>query len=203
MSNDADSLELLSVVAAVHHERVGQTLDDRALSLAETLLGVSASGVRKVDRGTDLDVVAIIKQSDQQKSSFLQGTLRYSQFRFRCAAQPLSHPLYPSSPQCCVFAYSSSYPGSANLRSNNRWKLEMNLVAEEALLQKHVRQRNVPDLNILVAPLVEELDRAHLRKSILGQHGVGRSRVLDLDFPVVRHFDAVCTCCRGGGIRKR
>lgn len=58
MSNDADSHELLSVVAAVHHEGVGQALDDGALSLAETLGGIATSGVRKVDRGADLDVVA-------------------------------------------------------------------------------------------------------------------------------------------------
>ena len=53
---------------------------------------------------------------------------------------------------------------------------------------KHLRQGDVPDLNILVAPLVEQLDAAHLREGILGQHGEGRSRVLDLDFPVVRHY---------------
>ena len=59
VGNDADSHELLSVVAAVHHEGVGQALDDGALSLAETLGSIAASGVRKVDRGADLDVVAI------------------------------------------------------------------------------------------------------------------------------------------------
>lgn len=59
MSNDADSHELLSVVAAVHHDGVGETLDDGALRLAEALGGVAASGVREVDRGADLDVVAI------------------------------------------------------------------------------------------------------------------------------------------------
>lgn len=53
---------------------------------------------------------------------------------------------------------------------------------------KHLRQGDVPDLNVLVAPLVEQLDAAHLGESILGQHVVNRSRVLDLDFPVVRHY---------------
>lgn len=48
----------------------------------------------------------------------------------------------------------------------------------------HVRQGDVPDLNILVTPLVEELDGALLGERLLGQDLEG-SR--DLDFPVVRH----------------
>lgn len=59
MGNNADGHELLAVVAAVHHERVGQTLNDGALSLAETLGGVAASGVREVDGVTNLNVVAV------------------------------------------------------------------------------------------------------------------------------------------------
>jgi hypothetical protein len=59
VGNDADSHELLSVVAAVHHDGVGETLNDGALGLAETLGGITASGVREVDRGADLNVVAI------------------------------------------------------------------------------------------------------------------------------------------------
>lgn len=58
MSNNADSQELLSVVTAVHHERVGETLDDGALSLAETLSGIATGSVGNVDRGADLNVVA-------------------------------------------------------------------------------------------------------------------------------------------------
>ena len=58
VGNDADSHELLSVVAAVHHERVGKTLNDGALGLAESLLGVTTSRVGEVDGLTDLDVVA-------------------------------------------------------------------------------------------------------------------------------------------------
>ena len=58
MGNNADSLELLAVVATVHHDRVGQTLNDGALGLAETLGGITASSVGDVDRGADLDVVA-------------------------------------------------------------------------------------------------------------------------------------------------
>jgi hypothetical protein len=58
VGDDADGHELLSVVTAVHHEGVGETLDDRALCLSESLLGVSAGGVGDVDGGSDLDVVA-------------------------------------------------------------------------------------------------------------------------------------------------
>jgi len=45
VSNNADSHELLAVVAAVHHERVGKTLDDGALGLPESLDSISAGGV--------------------------------------------------------------------------------------------------------------------------------------------------------------
>lgn len=60
VSNDADGHQLLAVVAAVHHERVGQTLNDGAVGLAESLGGISASGVRYVDWGSDLNVVAVM-----------------------------------------------------------------------------------------------------------------------------------------------
>lgn len=43
--HDLDSEELLAVVPSVHHERVGETLDDGALGLPETLGGVTASSV--------------------------------------------------------------------------------------------------------------------------------------------------------------
>ena len=39
---DAHCHQLLAVVAAVHHERVGEALHDRALSLAEPLHLVTA-----------------------------------------------------------------------------------------------------------------------------------------------------------------
>jgi hypothetical protein len=58
VGDDADGHQLLSVVAAVHHQGVGETLDDGALGLPEPLLGISAGGVRDVDGGADLDVVA-------------------------------------------------------------------------------------------------------------------------------------------------
>jgi hypothetical protein len=50
MLDDADSHDLLAVVAPVHHERVCEALDDRALRLAEPLLGVTSRGVRQVHR---------------------------------------------------------------------------------------------------------------------------------------------------------
>jgi hypothetical protein len=63
VSDNSDSHELLSVVAAVHHQRVGKTLDDWALCLSESLLCVSAGRVGDVDRCSDLDVVAVLKVS--------------------------------------------------------------------------------------------------------------------------------------------
>jgi hypothetical protein len=45
VSDDADGHQLLAVVAAVHHEGVGQALNDGALSLPEPLDGIAASGV--------------------------------------------------------------------------------------------------------------------------------------------------------------
>lgn len=41
--HDADGHELLAVVATTHHQRVGETLDNRALSLTETLDSESSS----------------------------------------------------------------------------------------------------------------------------------------------------------------
>lgn len=56
--NNAGGLDLLAVVAAVHHERVGETLNDGALGLPEPLDGIAAGRVGEVDRA-ELDVVAI------------------------------------------------------------------------------------------------------------------------------------------------
>ena len=49
MSDDADSHELLAVVAAVHHEGVRESLDDGTLCFSESLDGIPAGGVRDVD----------------------------------------------------------------------------------------------------------------------------------------------------------
>lgn len=48
MFDDTDGHQLLAVVAAVHHHGVGQTLHDGTLGLAETLGGITPSGVREV-----------------------------------------------------------------------------------------------------------------------------------------------------------
>ena len=45
VGNDSDSHELLAVVAAVHHERVGEALNDGALGLPESLDGITAGRV--------------------------------------------------------------------------------------------------------------------------------------------------------------
>jgi len=71
--NDADGHQLLAVVAAVHHQRVGETLDDGAVGLAEALDGIATGGMRNVDGGADLDVVAA--QKEPLVSSFLVSSL--------------------------------------------------------------------------------------------------------------------------------
>ena len=58
MGDDANGHELLAVVSAVHHERVGEPFDDGAVGLAEPLDGISAGRVRDVDGCPDLNVVA-------------------------------------------------------------------------------------------------------------------------------------------------
>ncbi|QBM90592.1 hypothetical protein METSCH_F01760 [Metschnikowia aff. pulcherrima] len=55
--DDSDGLQLLTVVLTVHHQRVSQSLNDRALSLSESLRGVSTGSVGDEHRGSDLDVV--------------------------------------------------------------------------------------------------------------------------------------------------
>lgn len=130
VGNDANSHELLSVVATVHHERVGKALDDRALRLAEALDGISAGAVGDVDGLADLDVVAVASSAS-------------------CPFPIL--PIQPFNCACC-----------------------------------HVREGDVPDLDVLVGPLVEQLGRANLRCYILWQHWVALDG-LDFDF-AVRHL---------------
>ena len=61
MGDNPDSHELLAVVPAVHHERVGQTLDDGTLRFPKALDVVSAGRVGDVDRCPYLDIVAVVK----------------------------------------------------------------------------------------------------------------------------------------------
>mmetsp|Transcript_16199 Transcript_16199/g.29129 ORF Transcript_16199/g.29129 Transcript_16199/m.29129 type:complete len:207 (-) Transcript_16199:37-657(-) len=53
--DDANSHQLLTSVAAVHHHGADKALDDRALSLAESLGGVAASGVGEPDSAFSLN----------------------------------------------------------------------------------------------------------------------------------------------------
>jgi hypothetical protein len=59
VGDNSDSLELLAVVAAVHHEGVGQSLDDGAVGLAESLDSEATSGVGDVDGVAEGDVVTV------------------------------------------------------------------------------------------------------------------------------------------------
>ena len=59
VGDDAHGHELFAVVAPVHHQRVGQALDDGALGFAEAFHGVAAGGVGDVDGLAYLDVVAV------------------------------------------------------------------------------------------------------------------------------------------------
>ena len=65
MRYNAHSHELLAIVPAVHHERIGKPLDDGALRFSKAFDGETTSGVRDVDGLADLDVVAVhLKVSD-------------------------------------------------------------------------------------------------------------------------------------------
>ena len=128
VSNNPDSHELFTVVAAVHHEGVGETLDDRALGLAEALDGIATSGMGDVDGCSDLDVVAVFVQLGQS------------------------------------FPFHFVYGGPFRL---------------------HLRQGDIPDLDLIVAPLVEELGGANLSDNLLGEDGV--LRAINFDFAGVGH----------------
>lgn len=60
-----------------------------------------------------------------------------------------------------------------------------------------LRERDVPDLNILVAPLVEQLDAANLLGHILGEDGVAGG-ALDLNFAVGHDCDVLGDDWGGG-----
>jgi len=107
VGHDADGLEFFTVVATVHHEGAGETLNDGALSLSEALDGISTSRVRDVDWCADLDVIG---------------------------------------------------------------------------------QRDIPNLNILVAPLVEQLDAANLVGDLFGENSIVAG-ALNLDLFVVGHCE--------------
>ena len=60
MLQDPDSHQFLAVVSSVHHQRVGDTLDDGALGLAETFGGIPTSTVGQVDSILLLDWQVIL-----------------------------------------------------------------------------------------------------------------------------------------------
>lgn len=63
VGDNSDSHELLSVVAAVVHQRVGQSLNDGAVGLAESLCSITASSVGDVDGVSQGNVVTIRRPS--------------------------------------------------------------------------------------------------------------------------------------------
>lgn len=75
--DDADSHQLLAVVAAVHHHGVGQTLHNGALGLAEALGGITSSRVWQV-LGVFLFHGNVILWGNEQTSVIATpNTLRY------------------------------------------------------------------------------------------------------------------------------
>lgn len=56
-------------------------------------------------------------------------------------------------------------------------------------LEEIVREGDVSNFNILVAPFVEEFDAALLGNNVFGQDGVTRDWVFDFDLAVVGHLD--------------
>ena len=62
----------------------------------------------------------------------------------------------------------------------------------------NVRQGDVADLDIMIVPLVEELDVADLLDNVLGEH-LSEGRVLDLDIAAVRHVGYSSRAFRGIG----
>ena len=62
--NNPNGHELLAIVSAVHHERVGEPLDDGALSLPEPLHGVPPGGVGHVGGVLGLSDADVILQGD-------------------------------------------------------------------------------------------------------------------------------------------
>lgn len=57
----ANSHELLSVVATIHHQRVGEALNDGTIRLSKPLDGIATSGMGDVDRVSDLNVVTVVE----------------------------------------------------------------------------------------------------------------------------------------------
>jgi hypothetical protein len=78
--HDTNSHQLLSVISAIHHQRVCQAFDDGALGFSEAFDGIATGGVGDVDRSADLDVVTTRKQG---VSKFLDLSMGSSSLRHR------------------------------------------------------------------------------------------------------------------------
>ena len=125
--NDADGHQLLAVVAAVHHQRVGEALNDGAVGLAEPLGGIATGGVGDVDGRPDLDVVAVKKKPVSLRSQ--QNSA--SDPRPQIATGPMSSQKL----ECCLT--SGRCRGSRHPRSSSG-------------LQLTPSQRQVPEMCILL-----------------------------------------------------
>lgn len=156
MVHDTHGHELLAVVAPVHHQRVGQALDDGTLGFAEAFHGVAAGGVGDVDGGADLDVISVF------------GGLDVS--------------------YCCWLGRRGG--GTAGQKDGVMVLVDSRGVGDS-------RQADISDFDILVRPLIEELDGADLLRHFLGQDLVPAG-ILDLDFAVVRHGYGGRLCGIGG-----
>jgi len=83
VTHDAHSEHLLTVVATVHHQRVGHALHDRALSLLEALLLPATSRVGQVASiaGFGGDVILQAEQSAAPNYTAVQAYHRRGRFR--------------------------------------------------------------------------------------------------------------------------
>lgn len=79
--HDANRHQLLAVIPAVHHQRVGQSLDDGALRLAETLSCISTRRVRKIFSILLLDGDVILRKDESFKYT-LTGLIQRRLLRF-------------------------------------------------------------------------------------------------------------------------
>lgn len=69
VGHNADSHELLSVVSAVHHQRVGEALNDGTICLSKSLDSIATGRMGDVDRVPDLNVITIAQRSKLAKGS--------------------------------------------------------------------------------------------------------------------------------------
>jgi len=73
VGNYPNSHELLSVVATIHHQGIGEALNDGAVRLSEPLDSIATSRVGDVDRVPDLDVITVVWMSLLAEGSSLGG----------------------------------------------------------------------------------------------------------------------------------